>query len=255
MQTIQRQKHLTAILPKHSGRDSAGHVSIRHQGGRHKRYYRQIDFRRDKVGIFGFVLAIEYDPNRTANVALVSYADGEKRYILAPMNLKVGDKVIAGSMAEIKPGNTLPLSLIPIGTSIYAVELLPGKGAKLARAAGVAATVLAKENEFVHVKLGSGEVRRIPASASATIGQVSNEEWRNEVIGTAGRARHMGKRPEVRGVAQNPRSHPHGGGEGRSGIGLSSPKSPWGKRTLGKKTRKRHKYSDKFIVQKKKSVT
>ncbi len=247
-----RNRLLTAILPKHSGRDSDGHVSIRHQGGRHKRYYRLIDFRRDKPGVTASVLALEYDPNRTAQVALLSYADGDKRYILAPLGLKVGDRVLSGDMAEIKPGNALSLSHIPIGTQIHAIEITPGKGAKLVRAAGTAAKVLAKETDFVNVKFTNGEIRRIPAQAMASIGQVGNEEWRNEQIGKAGRARHMGKRPEVRGVAQNPRSHPHGGGEGRSGIGLSSPKSPWGKRTLGKKTRRPRKYSEKFIVQRKK---
>ena len=247
-----RKRQLTAILPKHSGRDSLGHVSVRHQGGRHKRYFRLIDFKREKQGVKASVLAIEYDPNRTANIAFLSYSDGDKRYILAPLGLKVGDWVVSGDTAEIKPGNALPLGSIPIGTVIHAIELVPGKGAKLVRSAGSSATVLARENDFVHVKFTNGEIRRISGAALATIGQVGNEEWRNEKIGKAGRARHMGKRPEVRGVAQNPRSHPHGGGEGRSGIGLSSPKSPWGKRTLGKKTRKREKYSDKFIVQKKK---
>ena len=244
-----------SILPKHSGRDSSGQVAVRHQGGRQKRYYRLIDFKRDKMEVKAYVADIVYDPNRTARIALLSYVDGEKRFILAPVGLKIGDRVIASTQAEIKAGNAMPLTAIPIGTPVHAIELVPGKGAKMARAAGVTAIVLAKEADFVHVKFASGEVRRLPARAFATVGQVSNEDWRNQKLGKAGRARHMGKRPEVRGVAQNPRSHPHGGGEGRSGIGLSSPKSPWGKRTLGKKTRKHHKYSDKFIVQKKKSKT
>ncbi len=200
-----RKRQLTAILPKHSGRDSLGHVSVRHQGGRHKRYFRLIDFKREKQGVKASVLAIEYDPNRTANIAFLSYSDGDKRYILAPLGLKVGDWVVSGDTAEIKPGNALPLGSIPIGTVIHAIELVPGKGAKLVRAAGSSATVLARENDFVHVKFTNGEIRRISGAALATIGQVGNEEWRNEKIGKAGRARHMGKRPEVRGVAQNPR--------------------------------------------------
>lgn len=252
MQLIPRVKQLTHILRKNSGRDNAGHVSIRHQGGRHKRFYRMVDFKRSKEGVPARVISIEYDPNRTANIALLYYADGVKSYILAPVGLKVGAEVVSSKEAEIKVGNTLALGNIPIGTPVHAIELTPGKGAQMARAAGVTATVLAKEGDFVHVKFASGEVRRLPLSAKATVGQVSNEEWRNEVIGTAGRARHMGRRPEVRGVAQNPRTHPHGGGEGRSGIGFSSPKSPWGKRTLGKKTRRHGKFSEKFIVQKRK---
>lgn len=242
---------LTHILQKHSGRDARGHVSIRHQGGRHKRYYRVIDFRREKLNVSARVVAIEYDPNRSANVALLFYQDGEKRYVLAPQNLRVGDAVTSASDAEIRPGNTLPLSAIPVGTLVHAIELIPGKGAVLVRSAGVAATILAKEYQYVQVKFPSGEIRKIPKSCLATIGQVGREEWRGIHIGTAGRNRRRGRRPEVRGVAQNPRTHPHGGGEGRSGIGLTSPKSPWGKATLGKKTRKKGKYSDKYIIQRK----
>lgn len=246
------EKSLMKILPKHSGRDVAGHVTVRHQGGRHKRYYRMIDFNRDKVGIQARVTSIEYDPNRTADIALLTYADGEKRYILAPIGLKQGDTVVSGPDAEIKVGNALPLVTIPVGTLVHCLELVPKKGAKLIRSAGISATVLAKEDRRVHVKLPSGEIRQIPGGCTATIGQIGNENWHNLPIGTAGRARRMGRRPEVRGVAQNPRSHPHGGGEGRSGIGMKSPKSPWGKRTLGKKTRKPRKYSDHDIIQRRK---
>lgn len=253
MYTAQKpEKKLIEILAKHSGRDTTGQVSVRHQGGRHKRYYRSIDFKRNKVGVSAKVLSIEYDPNRTANIALLLYTDGEKRYILAPNGIKTGDFVYTGKESEIKPGNALPLEALPIGTTIHNIELIPGKGGQIVRSAGSAAVVLAKENDFVHVKLSSGEVRKIVGKAYATVGQVGREEWRTLQIGTAGRARRMGKRPEVRGVAQNPRSHPHGGGEGRSGIGLPSPKSPWGKRTLGKKTRNRSKYSNALIVKRRK---
>lgn len=245
-------ERLTHILPKHSGRDAHGHVSVRHQGGRHKRYYRVVDFRRDKLNVPARVVAIEYDPNRSANVALLYYQDGEKRFILAPHNLRVGDTVTSGSNVEIRPGNTLPLNVIPVGTPVHAIELIPGKGATLARSAGVAATILAKEDTYVQVKFPSGEIRKIPQTSLATIGQVGREEWRGLQIGKAGRNRRRGRRPEVRGVAQNPRTHPHGGGEGRSGVGLPSPKSPWGKATLGKKTRHKGKYSDKYIVQRRK---
>lgn len=245
------EKSLIEILPKNSGRDNQGHVAVRHQGGRHKRYYRLIDFKREKA-MSGRVDTIEYDPNRRAQVALVTYKDGYKTYIIAPNGLKAGDTVVSGGEAEIKIGNTLMLRYIPVGTLIHNVELMVGRGAKLVRAAGTAATVLAKETGFVQVKFPSGEIRRVDENCLATIGQVSNVEWRHEKLGTAGRARHMGRRPTVRGVAQNPRSHPHGGGEGRSGIGMVSPKSPWGKRTLGKKTRKRNKQSNKFIVSRRK---
>ncbi len=247
-----RIKSLTVLLPKNSGRDVVGHVSVRHQGGRHKRFYRVIDWKRDKDAIPGRVVALEYDPNRSAEVALLQYADGEKRYILAPIGLNVGMKVSSGPNAEIKPGNALPLGNMPIGTLVHSVEIVPGRGAQMIRSAGAAAMVLARDGDLVQLKLPSGEIRVFSASARATVGQVGNVEWRNRVIGKAGRARHMGRRPTVRGVAQNPRSHPHGGGEGRSGIGLKSPKSPWGKRTLGKKTRKPTKYSDRFIVSRRK---
>ncbi len=247
-----RIKSLTVILPKNSGRDVAGHVSVRHQGGRQKRFYRIIDWKRDKDALPGRVVAIEYDPNRSAQVALLQYADGEKRYILAPEGLTVGMQVSSGTSADIKPGNALPLGNMPIGTMVHGVEIVPGRGAQMIRSAGSAAMVLARDGDLVQLKLPSGEIRIFAAAARATVGQIGNIEWRNRVIGKAGRARHMGRRPTVRGVAQNPRSHPHGGGEGRSGIGLKSPKSPWGKRTLGKKTRKPTKYSDRFIVSRRK---
>lgn len=242
-------KQLTHILPKQSGRDWRGHVSVRHQGGRHKRFYRMIDWKRDKIGVPARVVGIEFDPNRSAQLALLLYADGDKRYILAPAGLTLGAKVLTGPTADIVSGNALPVNKIPIGTVVHNLEIVPGKGAQMVRSAGTGASILAADGPFVHIKLSSGEVRRFPAESLATIGQVGNVEWKNRVIGKAGRSRHMGIRPTVRGVAQNPRSHPHGGGEGRSGIGLPSPKSPWGKRTLGKKTRKRRKYSDRLIVQ------
>lgn len=246
-----RLKSLTVILPKNSGRDTMGHVSMRHQGGRHKRFYRVIDWKRDKDELPGRVVSIEYDPNRTAEIALVQYGDGEKRFILAPVGLSVGDMVHSGVSVDIKPGNALPLGNMPVGTLVHNVEIEPGRGAQMMRSAGAVASVLARDGNLVQLKLPSGETRAFHINCRATVGQIGNVEWRNEVIGTAGRARHMGRRPTVRGVAQNPRSHPHGGGEGRSGIGMKSPKSPWGKRTLGKRTRKRKKYSDRFILQRK----
>jgi len=246
-----RVKSLTIILPKNSGRDTMGHVSMRHQGGRQKRFYRTIDWKRDKDGLPGRVATLEYDPNRSAQIALVVYPDGEKRYVLAPVGLAVGDTIRSGTSADIKPGNALPLGNIPVGTMVHNVEIVAGKGAQMMRSAGTAASVLARDGNLVQLKLPSGEIRVFNAQCRASVGQIGNVEWKNRVIGKAGRSRHMGRRPTVRGVAQNPRSHPHGGGEGRSGIGMKSPKSPWGKRTLGKKTRKRKKYSDKFILQRK----
>ena len=242
-------KQLREILPKNSGRDVTGHVSVRHQGGRHKRYLRSIDWKRDKDGVSAQVVAIEYDPNRTADIALLHYKDGEKRYILAPEGLKVGASVISGSTIDAKVGNSLPLFSMPVGTVIHAVELTHGRGAQLMRSAGTSASVLSKDDKGVQLKLPSGEIRLFDGNCRATVGAVSNPDWKNEVMGKAGRVRHMGIRPSVRGVAQNPRTHPHGGGEGRSGIGMPSPKSPWGKPTLGNKTRKKKKYSDKFIIQ------
>lgn len=245
-------KSLTIILPKHSGRDNTGHISAHHIGGRHKRYYRVIDWRRDKDGVPAQVVSLEYDPNRSARIALLQYEDGEKRYIIAPQDLKIGQKVVSGPKAEIKTGNNLPLSAMPVGTLVHNIELKPGSGAQMIRSAGSSAVILAKDGGIVQVKLPSGEVRAFDGKCRATIGQIGNVEWKNRFIGRAGRTRHMGRRPTVRGVAQNPRSHPHGGGEGRSGIGLPGPKSPWGKPTLGKKTRKHRKYSDKFILQRRK---
>ncbi|MCX6793522.1 MAG: 50S ribosomal protein L2 [Candidatus Gottesmanbacteria bacterium] len=245
-------KSLTIILPKNSGRDVAGHVSMRHQGGRHKRFYRIIDWKRDKAGVAAKVASIEYDPNRTSQIALLNYMDGEKRYIVAPIGLEIGATVISSDKADIKPGNSLTLGVIPVGTLVHNIEIKPGHGAQMIRSAGGAAVVLARDGNAVQLKLPSGELRVFNASCRATVGQIGNVEHKNEVIGKAGRSRHMGIRPTVRGVAQNPRSHPHGGGEGRSGIGMSSPKSPWGKHTLGKKTRSKKKYSNKFILQRRK---
>jgi large subunit ribosomal protein L2 len=245
-------KGLLSILPKNSGRDVFGHVSSRHRGGRHKRIYRSIDWKRDKDGIIGKVDALMYDPNRSSEIALISYADGEKRFILAPVGLKVGQEVISGETAEIKNGNCMTLGYLPVGTVVHNLEIRPGSGAQMVRSAGNGAVILAKEGNKIQIKLPSGEIRVFDASCRATIGQIGNVDWKNRVIGKAGRNRHLGKRPQVRGVAQNPRSHPHGGGEGRSGIGLPSPKSPWGKRTLGKRTRKRKKYSDSMILSRRK---
>lgn len=229
-----------------------GHVSVRHQGGREKRFYREIDWKRNKVGVIAKVIEITYDPNRSADVALLGYQDGDKRYILAPLGLKVNDTVLTGTSIDAKVGNCLPLGSMPVGTLVHNLEIKPGRGAQMVRSAGNAAVVLARDGALVQVKLPSGETRVFDAGCKATVGQVGNIDWKNRVIGKAGRARHMGRRPEVRGVAMNPRSHPHGGGEGKSGIGLKSPKSPWGKRTLGKRTRKLRKYSDRFIAQRRK---
>lgn len=245
-------KSLHVILTKHSGRDILGHVSVRHQGGREKRFFRTIDWKRDKDDVPSRVVSLEYDPNRSANIALLSYVDGEKRYILAPQGLQVGQRVVSGTSVDIAPGNALRLAHIPVGTFVHNIEIKPGKGAQMVRSAGTGAMVLAADAGKVSVKLPSGEIRVFEGASRATVGQVGNVDWKNRVIGKAGRSRHMGRRPEVRGVAQNPRSHPHGGGEGRSGIGMKSPKSPWGKRTLGKKTRKHRKYSDRFILQRRK---
>ncbi len=244
-------KRLKTIKKKHSGRDASGQVVVRHQGGAHKRYLRQIDFKRDKTDIAGKVIAIEYDPNRTCDIALVQYADGEKRYILAPQGLKENDTISSGKGVDIKIGNALPLGKMPAGTVVHNIELTPGKGGQIARGAGTGAIVSSTEGGYVFLKLPSSEVRRVSVAAMATIGQVGNVEWKNEVIGKAGRARNMGRRPTVRGVAQNPRSHPHGGGEGRSGIGMKSPKTYAGRKAVGK-TRKHNKYSDKYIVTRRK---
>lgn len=229
------------------GRNAYGRITVRHRGGGHKRKIRIVDFKRDKYDIPARVSAIEYDPNRTARLALLNYADGEKRYILAPVGLVVGDEVVSGPNVDIKPGNSLPISNIPTGTMIHNIELKEGRGAQLVRSAGGAAQLLAKEGDYAHVRLPSGEVRLVRQKCFATIGQVGNLENNNIKLGKAGRKRHLGIRPTVRGSAMTPRDHPHGGGEGRSPIGMPSPKSPWGKKTLGKKTR-HNKQTDKYIV-------
>lgn len=240
-------KKLKVIKKKKSGRNSTGRVTVRHQGGEQKRFLRTIDFKRGKM-VPGKVIAIEYDPNRTCDIALVQYTDGDKSYILCPVGLSIGDTVAAGENVEIKVGNALPMKQMPIGTVVHNVEMTPGKGGQLARGAGVAAVIAAREGTYIHLRLPSGEVRRVPELGMATVGQVGNVEWKNEVIGKAGRSRLMGIRPTVRGVAQNPRSHPHGGGEGRSGIGLKSPKTYAGRKAVGKR-RSPKKYSNKYIVQ------
>lgn len=246
------EKSLVHILSKTSGRDAAGHISSRHRGGRHKRFYRLIDFKRDKHGVEGHIVSIEYDPNRSANIALIQYTDGEKRYILHPEGLKVGDAVLSGNSADVKAGNALPMEKLPIGTSVHNVELNTGQGGIIVRGAGTSAVILAKEGDYVTIKLPSGETRLVKKSNFATVGVVGNVDWKNVVIGKAGRSRHMGIRPHVRGTAQNPRTHPHGGGEGRSGEGLKQPKTPWGKPARGLRTRKKGKHSDKYIVERRK---
>ena len=242
------EKSLVEILKSKAGRNNYGKITVRHQGGGHKRQYRIIDFKRDKIDIPAKVAAIEYDPNRSANIALLYYADGEKRYIIAPNGLKVGDTIISSENADIKVGNALPLKSIPIGTVIHNIELKAGKGAQLVRAAGNSAQLMAKEGEYAQVRLPSGEVRMIRIECKATIGQVGNLDHENISIGSAGRKRHMGIRPTVRGSVMNPVDHPHGGGEGRSPIGRPGPVTPWGKPTLGYKTRNNKKASSKFIV-------
>lgn len=246
------EKSLLAPLKRKGGRNNQGKLTVRHQGGGHKRQYRIIDFKRDKDGIPGRVATIEYDPNRSANIALINYVDGEKRYILAPKNLEVGMQVTAGPEADIKVGNALPLANVPVGTVVHNIELKPGKGGQLVRSAGTSAQVLGKEGKYVLVRLNSGEVRMILATCRASIGQVGNEQHELINIGKAGRSRWLGKRPTVRGSVMNPNDHPHGGGEGRSPIGRKSPMSPWGKPTLGYKTRKKKNKSDKFIVRRRK---
>lgn len=246
-----KNKKLKIILKKHSGRDNTGQVSVRHQGGRQKRYYRLIDFKRDKKNVEGRVMAIEYDPNRTVNIALVEYKDGEKRYILQPQGLKVGDSVISSDQAEVSPGNAMMLKHIPLGTPIHNIELYPGQGGQMVRSAGSYAEIVAKDEKYAHIKFPSREIRKVLLNCYATIGQLGNVDHKLEKIGKAGRKRHMGIKPTVRGVAQNPRSHPHGGGEGRSGEGMI-PKTPWGKPARGKKTRKKGKWSDQLIIKRRK---
>ena len=245
-------KNLKFIKKKNSGRDATGQVSVRHQGGEQKRFLRVIDFKRDKKDVKGIVVALEYDPNRTAFIALIKYADGEKRYILAPLGLKVNDVIIAGEEVDLNLGNAMPLELMPIGTVVHNVEIVPGRGGQIARGAGTGATVAAKEGDYVHIKLPSGEIRKILVQkVRQQLESLGNIDWKNEVFGKAGTKRHMGIRPTVRGVAQNPRSHPHGGGEGRSGIGMSPPKTFAGRPAVGK-TRNKKKYSNKYILQKEK---
>lgn len=242
------EKSLLEPLSKNGGRNSYGRITVRHHGGGAKQKYRVIDFKRDKDGMAAKVTAIEYDPNRSANIALLTYLDGEKRYILAPNGLTVGDKVFSGPTADIKPGNCLPLENIPVGTVIHNLELKPGKGGQLVRSAGNLAQLMAKENDYAQVRLPSGEVRRVSIRCRASVGQVGNLDHENVSIGKAGRKRWMGIRPTVRGVVMNPCDHPHGGGEGRSPIGMPGPVTPWGKPTLGYKTRKKSKQSTKLIV-------
>lgn len=242
------EKKLVSPSAKSGGRNSYGRITVRRIGGGNKQKLRQIDWKRTRDGIPARVVAIEYDPNRTAYIALIQYADGVKSYILAPSGLRVGSEVVSGPGADVKPGNAMALSEIPIGTVIHNVELQPGRGGQLARTAGAEAQLTAREGRYAHVRLPSGEVRRILSECRATVGAVGNQEHENTTIGKAGKSRHRGMRPSVRGVAMNPNDHPHGGGEGRSPIGMPSPLSPWGKKTLGKKTRKRSKKSNEMIV-------
>jgi len=245
---VDPEKSLLESLRKTAGRNNYGRITVRHHGGGNRRKYRVIDFKRDKAGVPATVLTLEYDPNRSAHIALLQYKDGEKRYIIAPNGLQVGDTVVSGPGADIKPGNALPFANIPVGTFIHNIELYPGKGAQLARAAGIMAQLMAKEDDFALIRLPSGELRRVSVNCMATIGQVGNIDHENVKIGKAGRTRHMGIRPTVRGSVMNPCDHPHGGGEGKSPIGRPGPVTPWGKPALGYKTRAKHHRSDKFIV-------
>ena len=248
--TVSRpEKSLVAPLKRSGGRNSRGKITVRRRGGGAKRSYRIIDFKRDKLGVPGKVAAIEYDPNRSARIALIHYADGEKRYILHPEKLKVGDRVEAGPDADIKIGNALPLSHIPTGTQVHNIEMQPGMGGKIVRSAGLSAQVLAKETNYTLIRLPSGEVRRILSRSMATVGEVGNADNKNVKLGKAGKKRHLGRRPSVRGAAMTPRDHPHGGGEGRSSVGMPGPKTPWGKPALGYKTR-RNRRTDNMIVRK-----
>jgi large subunit ribosomal protein L2 len=246
------EKSLLAPLKKNAGRNVRGKITVRHRGGGNKRKYRIIDFKRNKDGVPGKVATIEYDPNRSANIALINYADGEKRYIVAPNKISVGDQILSGPTADIKVGNALKLKNIPVGTIIHNIELKAGKGAQLVRSAGNSAQLMAKEDKYAQVRLPSGEVRLVSIECKATIGQVGNLDHENITIGKAGRKRHMGIRPTVRGSVMNPNDHPHGGGEGRAPIGRPSPVTPWGKPALGYKTRQKNKKSDKMIVKKRK---
>ena len=246
--TRRPEKSLLEPLPKRGGRNNQGRITAYHRGGGSRRMYRRIDFKRRKDGVPATVKSIEYDPNRTTRIALLHYADGEKSYILAPVNLSVGDRVQSGADAEISPGNTLPLRNIPTGTVVHNLELTPGRGGQLVRGAGTGAQVLSREGDYVLIRLPSGEMRRILLNCRASVGQLSNPDHKNESLGKAGASRHLGRRPHVRGVAKNPVDHPHGGGEGRSPIGMPGPKSPTGKPTLGHKTRNKKKTSSRFIV-------
>ena len=246
------EKSLLVIKKKNAGRNNQGKITVRHQGGGEKRKYRIIDFKRNKFDIEGTVASIEYDPNRSANIALINYKDGEKRYIIAPKGLKVGMKIVSGENVDIKVGNTLPIMNIPVGTVIHNIELRPGKGAQIARSAGQSAQILGREDKYVLVRLSSGETRKILGTCLATIGEVGNEDYSLVRLGKAGRSRHMGIRPTVRGSVMNPNDHPHGGGEGRAPVGRKQPMTPWGKPALGYKTRKNNKSSDKLIVTRRK---
>ena len=246
------ERSLLEPIKKNAGRNSYGRITVRHRGGGNRRKYRVIDFKRERFGIPATVLTLEYDPNRSAFIALVQYEDGEKRYIIAPQDLKVGDKIVSGPEADIKPGNALPLINIPVGTFLHNIELYPGKGAQLARSAGNTAQLMAKENGMALLRLPSGELRNVPATCMATVGVVSNPEHANVNYGKAGRKRHMGWRPTVRGSVMNPCDHPHGGGEGKSPIGRPGPVTPWGKPALGYKTRQKNKRTDKYIVKRRK---
>jgi len=245
---VRPKRSLTIKLSGLVGRNNTGRITIRHRGGGHKQLYRVIDFKRDKKDVLGHVRTVEYDPNRTCNIALIVYVDGDQRYIIAPEGLQVGHKIISADAAEINPGNCLSLKNIPIGTPIHNIELRPGKGGQMVRSAGSAAIIQSKEGDFATILLPSKELRLVKLTCFATIGQVSNPDHQNISLGKAGRRRHMGWRPAVRGVAMHPNNHPHGGGEGRSGVGLKHPKTPWGKPAMGKKTRTKKKYSTKYIV-------
>ena len=242
------EKSLLTIVKKHAGRNNTGRITVRHHGGGNRQKYRIIDFKRELTGVPATVLTLEYDPNRSAHIALVQYEGGEKRYIVAPQGLKVGDVVMSGAGADIKPGNALPLQNIPVGTFVHNVELYPGKGAQLARAAGVMAQLMAKEGGYALLRLPSGELRKVPVACMATVGQVGNIDHENVSLGKAGRTRHLGWRPTVRGSVMNPCDHPHGGGEGKSPVGRPGPVTPWGKPALGYKTRDKHHRTDKYIV-------
>ena len=246
------ERSLLEPIKKNAGRNSYGRITVRHRGGGNRRKYRVIDFKRERFGITATVQTLEYDPNRSAFIALVQYEDGEKRYIIAPQDLKVGDKIVSGPEADIKPGNALPLINIPVGTFLHNIELYPGKGAQLARSAGNTAQLMAKENGMALLRLPSGELRNVPANCMATVGVVSNPEHANVNYGKAGRKRHMGWRPTVRGSVMNPCDHPHGGGEGKSPVGRPGPVTPWGKPALGYKTRQKNKRTDKYIVKRRK---